>query len=160
MEIERKFLLENLSSFELINSEKYEIFQGYLSVKPVIRLRKSVHNNVASYKLTYKGEGLLAREEIETTITEDNFNQLRMGVKTNWIHKYRYKMMNKGDLYEIDEFLDELSGLFLLEIEFPSLTSSEAFIPSFDYIKEVTSDPLYQNSSLINYPRGYKDGLK
>ncbi|MBR2036388.1 MAG: CYTH domain-containing protein, partial [Lachnospiraceae bacterium] len=58
MEIERKFLIkalpDDLDSYPCVHIE-----QGYLNTNPVVRIRKQ--NN--DYILTYKGKGMLAREE-------------------------------------------------------------------------------------------------
>ena len=57
-EIERKFLVKSLPA----DLEQYpcrRIQQAYLSADPVVRVRRSDD----SYYMTYKGRGLLAREE-------------------------------------------------------------------------------------------------
>ena len=58
MEIERKFLIkelpENLSSYQFLTLE-----QAYLCTDPVVRIRRQDQE----YYLTYKGKGLMAREE-------------------------------------------------------------------------------------------------
>ena len=65
MEIERKFLIkalpENLSSYQ-----KHVIEQAYLCTDPVIRIRRQDHD----YYLTYKGKGLLSREEYNLPLNE------------------------------------------------------------------------------------------
>ena len=58
MEIERKFTLKSLPE----NLEQYpchHIEQGYLNINPVVRIRKQDE----TYILTYKGKGMMAREE-------------------------------------------------------------------------------------------------
>ena len=58
MEIERKFLILRLPE-HLDDYPKQRIEQAYLSVDPVVRIRRLDE----SYILTCKGEGLLVREE-------------------------------------------------------------------------------------------------
>ena len=58
MEIERKYLVKTLPE-NLENYECKQIAQGYLCTSPVVRIRRS--ND--TYYLTYKGEGLMVREE-------------------------------------------------------------------------------------------------
>ena len=68
MEIERKYLIDRLPE----NLEQYEckhIEQGYLNTDPVVRIRKSNDK----YTLTYKGAGLMCREEYKLTIELDVF---------------------------------------------------------------------------------------
>ena len=68
MEIERKFLIDEIP-FALGSYEHHELSQGYISVSPVIRIRKSDD----SYILTVKSGGLLAREEYEINLSEEEY---------------------------------------------------------------------------------------
>ena len=73
MEIERKFLVskealpDNLEQYK-----KNELEQAYIITEPVLRIRKK--NN--DYILTYKGQGLMKREEIEVSIPKDAYEKL------------------------------------------------------------------------------------
>lgn len=58
MEIERKYTIKKLP-VNLDSYESHHIEQAYLNTDPVIRIRKEDEE----YYLTYKGKGLLAREE-------------------------------------------------------------------------------------------------
>lgn len=68
MEIERKFLViqppENYRHFPCRKIE-----QGYLNIRPVVRVRRADDQ----YFLTYKSAGLLAREEYELPLTEEAY---------------------------------------------------------------------------------------
>ena len=58
MEIERKYLIKTLPE----HLEQYPckvIEQGYLNTNPVVRIRRSNDD----YILTYKGKGMMVREE-------------------------------------------------------------------------------------------------
>ena len=71
MEIERKFLVAILPE----NLEKYpksRIEQAYLCTEPVLRVRRKNE----AYILTYKGPGLLVREEHEFPLTEEAYQHL------------------------------------------------------------------------------------
>ena len=60
MEIERKYLVSGIPD----NIDSYPcrfIEQGYLNTAPVVRVRRDNDN----YYLTYKGGGMMAREEIK-----------------------------------------------------------------------------------------------
>ena len=68
MEIERKYLIDRLPE----NIEQYEckhIEQGYLNTDPVVRIRKSNDK----YTLTYKGAGLMCREEYNLPLNAEAF---------------------------------------------------------------------------------------
>ena len=64
MEIERKFLIKQLPE-DLSSYENIHITQGYLSTEPVVRVREEGE----AYVLTYKGPGLLSREEVNLPLT-------------------------------------------------------------------------------------------
>ena len=58
MEIERKFLIDKLP--ENLDDYSFHIIeQAYLNTNPVVRVRRSDDE----YYLTYKGSGMMAREE-------------------------------------------------------------------------------------------------
>lgn len=69
MEIERKFLIKELP----INLDKYEnkeIEQAYLCKEPVVRIRREDE----TYYMTYKGKGLMVREEYNLPLTKEAYN--------------------------------------------------------------------------------------
>ncbi len=144
MEIERKYLIHTLpQGYE--NFPHTEIEQGYLSTNPVVRIRKSDD----TYTLTYKGSGLMAREEYNLPLTEEAYAHLRPKVDGILIHKIRYRLPYQ-DSYtiELDLFLDSLAPLLLAEVEFPSLEEAEAFLPPDWFGEDVTFSTDYHNSSL------------
>lgn len=65
MEIERKYLLKQLPS-NLDSYASKKIAQGYLCTSPVVRVRRS--ND--SYYMTYKGAGLMVREEYSIFLSQ------------------------------------------------------------------------------------------
>ena len=64
MEIERKFKVRQLPE-QLEQYPRQRIEQAYLCTEPVVRVRRSNDD----YYLTYKGTGLLAREEYNLPLT-------------------------------------------------------------------------------------------
>ena len=64
MEIERKFLIRELPR-GIEDFPFHMIEQAYLTTDPVIRVRKEDDD----YYLTYKGKGLMAREEYNLPLT-------------------------------------------------------------------------------------------
>ena len=76
MEIERKFKIKSLPS----NLESYanqKMIQGYLCTSPVVRIRRSNDE----FYLTYKGSGMMAREEYNLALTEEAYYHLRDKIK-------------------------------------------------------------------------------
>ena len=85
MEIERKYLIDRLPE----NLEQYEckhIEQGYLNTDPVVRIRKSNDK----YTLTYKGAGLMCREEYNLPLNAEAFAHLKEKIDGILIQKRRY----------------------------------------------------------------------
>ena len=64
MEIERKYLLKELP--DLGNFEHHKIEQAYLCTGPVVRVRREDEN----YYMTYKGSGMMSREEYNLALTK------------------------------------------------------------------------------------------
>lgn len=144
MEIERKYLIHDLpEDYETCPHE--EIEQGYLCTAPVVRIRKS--ND--SYTLTYKGAGLMMREEYNLPLTKEAYEHLRPKTDGILIHKIRYKIPYQNNYtIELDIFLDALAPLILAEVEFPTKEEADAFIPPDWFFKDVTFDTKYHNSTL------------
>lgn len=85
MEIERKYLVKTLPD----HLEQYpcrQIEQGYLSTNPVVRIRRSNDR----YILTYKGKGLMVREEYNLPLNEESFTHLKEKIDGLLIQKRRY----------------------------------------------------------------------
>ncbi len=143
MEIERKFLIkelpENLEAFE-----HHEIEQGYLCTEPVLRVRKKDDN----YFFTYKGKGLLAREEVETSINKEAYDHLIKKADGYIISKTRYIIPFKEHTIELDIFHKDIEGLIMAEVEFESVEIANAFTPPEWFGKDVTDDNRYHNSNM------------
>ena len=85
MEIERKFLVKELPE-NLENYESKKIAQGYLCTAPVVRIRRSNED----YYLTYKGRGLMVREEYNLPLTKEAYDHLLPKIDGRLIAKTRY----------------------------------------------------------------------
>lgn len=157
MEIERKFTLkklpENLSSFP-----HHEIEQAYLNTSPVIRIRKQDD----SYFLTYKGSGLMSREEYNLPLDEQSYLHLLKKADGNIISKTRYVIpienpvftkefvpLEKPRLFiELDVFKPPFAPLTMAEVEFSSTEMAHAFIAPDWFLEDVTQNPDYHNSNM------------
>ena len=144
MEIERKFLVGALP--DLTGRKKREIVQGYLSVNPVVRIRK----DAGEYYLTYKGGGMMVREEFNLPLTEEAFRRLIEKRDGRLIEKTRYEIpLSDGLTAELDLFHGAHEGLTLIEVEFPTREEAVRFIPPEWFGEDVTGRPEYHNSNLI-----------
>ena len=91
MEIERKYLVkqipENYESFPC-----HAIEQAYLCTGPVVRVRREDD----SYYLTYKGKGLLSREEYNLPLNEQAYRHLLAKADGIILTKKRYLIPHRG----------------------------------------------------------------
>ena len=104
MEIERKYLIDTLPD----HLEQYackQIEQGYLNTDPVVRIRKSNDK----YTLTYKGAGLMCREEYNLPLNAEAFAHLKEKIDGILIEKKRYLIpLTEKLTIELDVFEGEL----------------------------------------------------
>jgi CYTH domain-containing protein len=144
MEIERKFLVKELPE----NLESYpqqRISQGYLCTDPVVRIRRSNDD----YYLTYKGKGMMVREEYNLPLTEDAFHHMLPKVDGILIDKIRYLIPLDGKLTaELDIFQGTLAPLRIVEVEFDTEEEALAFTPPSWFGDDVTNSRQYHNSNL------------
>ncbi len=147
LEIERKYLIKKIPD-NLSNYECHTLVQGYLNTSPVVRVRKEDD----LYYLTYKGSGLLTREEYNLPLDEQAFLHLLEKADGNVISKRRYKIPyvcnDKSFTIELDIFDAPFSPLIIAEVEFMDENESNHFIAPDWFEKEVTYDPEYHNSNL------------
>ena len=144
MEIERKFLIkqipEGCTSFPC-----RQIEQAYLNTDPVVRVRRDNDD----YYLTYKGKGLLSREEYNLPLNKEAYEHLLAKADGNIITKKRYEIPDgTGKTIELDLFEGVFSGLTLAEVEFESIEEANAYIPPSWFTKDVTMDAAYHNSNM------------
>ena len=143
MEIERKFLLKHLPE----NLERYpscRIEQSYLCTDPVIRIRRQDN----SFYLTYKGKGLMTREEYNLPLNEDAYEHLAAKADGHTIRKIRYKIPLGPYTIELDLF-DFPANLIMAEVEFPTEEEALSFVAPDWFGEDVTADPRYHNSNMI-----------
>ena len=144
MEIEKKYLVshipDNLDEFHCRHIE-----QGYLSTNPVVRVRRDNDE----YYLTYKGKGMMVREEYNLPLNEKSYYHLREKADGNIITKTRFLIpLEDGHTAELDIFEGKFAGMLLVEVEFSSIEDANSFVPPKWFGKDVTNDGHYHNSYL------------
>ena len=151
MEIERKFAVIKMPQ-NLKNYEKEEIEQGYLCIKPTVRIRKSNNEYTLNYKWKQKGlEEKVAIQNIEYTmpLTEKNYRILLKKIENYLIKKDRYKIPIDNNLtVELDVFHGNLEGLVFAEVEFTNLEAAESFDKPEWLGKDLCFDKRFDNTSL------------
>lgn len=143
MEIERKFTIRSLPA-GLEEYPSHLIEQGYLNTDPVIRIRREDEQ----YYLTYKGKGLLAREEYNLPLTPEAYAHLLPKADGVIISKRRYLIPLPPYTIELDVFCAPFAPLIIAEVEFPTEEEARAFCPPEWFLEDVTMDPAYHNSTL------------
>ncbi len=161
MEIERKYTVKTMPE-DLSAYDSHRIIQAYLCREPVVRVRKSDDD----YYMTYKGKGLVSREEYNLALTEEGFEHLLTKADGNVISKTRYiipiteprfkddyKLPDGVDLcVELDVFDEPFAPLVIAEVEFPAEAASDAYIPEDWFDADVSEDRQYHNVNMA-----YKD---
>ncbi|MCX4340997.1 MAG: CYTH domain-containing protein [Lachnospiraceae bacterium] len=162
MEIERKFTVTKLPD-DLETYPCHIIEQAYLNTDPVVRVRREDD----SFYMTYKGKGLLAREEYNLPLNEASYYHLRDKADGNVISKRRYVIPIQEPTFdmtclsfagkeidqislsvELDIFEPPFAPLVIAEVEFPDQETAEAFQMLDWFSQDVTNDPAYHNSNL------------
>ena len=143
MEIERKFLIkelpENLESYPCLLIE-----QAYLCRNPVVRVRRQNDD----YYMTYKGRGLMVREEYNLPLNAEAYEHLKAKADGRTITKRRYCIPLGELIIELDLFSSP-RDLIMAEVEFPTEEAALAFTPPHWFGEDVTNDIRYHNSNMI-----------
>lgn len=146
MEIERKYLIDKKklpTNLESYPHNKLE--QAYIITEPVLRIRKKDE----SYILTYKGQGLMTREEVEFPLTKEAYEKLLTKTEGNIITKTRYKIPENNNLtIELDIFSGIFDGLYLAEVEFPNEAAALSYNAPAWFGLDVTNQNTFHNSTL------------
>lgn len=160
MEIERKFLIKEKPP--IIPTEHFHTKQAYVSIDPEVRVREKFGVDEWSkcgdpYKITVKGDGTLAREEIETSIDEKFYNKILKFIGYNPISKDYY-------IYYYNSYIIEVSnvdfGAFMYaEVEFNSVEEANNFVWPWPeiLISEETKNPEYKMKNYWIKSRGIKN---
>ena len=119
--------------------------QGYLSTKPVVRVRRDNDD----YYLTYKGSGMIAREEYNLPLTKDSYEHLIKKADGNIITKKRYEIPDgNGYTIELDIFEGAFNGTVIAEVEFNTIEEADNYIMPEFFTEDVTNNPEYHNSNM------------
>ena len=154
MEIERKFRIDHLPE-QLEQYPHTHLVQGYLSTDPVVRVRQDGEQ----YILTYKGSGLMTREEYNLPLTRASYEHLLQKADGILIDKIRYRIPLAPYIIELDVFSGAHEGLSLAEVEFSSEAEAHAFVPPQWFGEEVTFDGRFHNSYLSTHPLSTQENL-
>ena len=149
MEIERKWMVKGWPE-GLPLREEFAMRQGYISVRPTVRIREeALTGGRTDYILCFKSGGGLAREEIERSIDKALFEDLEHKIIGKpLIPKLRRSYtLPDGSVLEVNH-VDEgqPTEFWYAEVEYPTVEAALAWQPEScglgDYLKdEVTNQP-------------------
>jgi len=151
IEIERKFLIDSAIIETLNNGQSIQ--QGYVPTRQNTTVRIRIKGATAF--LTLKGESLGAScSEFEYAIpVSDAKAMLGEFCTGTLVEKTRYEIVDGDHLWEIDVFSGHNEGLVVAEVELKH-EGEHVNLPAW-VREEVTGDPRYYNSNLLDYP--YKE---
>ena len=137
MEIERKFLISGFpEGLPLLGEAVLE--QGYLCTDPVVRIRSKEQDGRTTYRLCFKGEGRLVRQETELDVTAEQFAELQNLLRAPMVRKdFRVYALPGGERLECS-LVD--GAFFYAEVEFPTVEAARAFTPPAFLGREVTEE--------------------
>lgn len=149
MEIERKWLVNGWPE-GLPLEEEFFMRQGYISVRPTVRIREeALTGGTTDWVLCFKSAGGLAREEIERPVDRELFDQLAEKIIGKpLIPKLRrsYRLPD-GCVLEVNHVDEGQPGEFwYAEIEYPTIEAAQRWTPGplglAEYLAcEVTGQP-------------------
>lgn len=149
--IKRRFVIEVLPEPLKPSDEHVQIFENYV---PGTRLRlKSLRRpstDERSWFLEQRettGYGVTSVNRIR--LDRPEYDALRP-LRGREIRKNRYEFEHDGTVFEIDVYLGDLWGLNLAAVRFAALADAEAFEPPAFCLLEVTDNPSFEGSNLVD----------
>lgn len=156
-EIEKKYLLKDsiLSLIDEYALHGHKITQFYTTITPDKGVRYRQMDD--HYFKTIKHGTGASRDEEEVEISEKEFQKEFEARIKEPIRKNRYMFHFEGKEYSIDVFKKAFKGLYILEIEFPTMEDFEQFrlppILEVHVIKDVSFDESFKNKSMVLHGR-------
>jgi adenylate cyclase len=150
IEIERKFLV--LKDEWRAGSAGRQFRQGYLARGHGVTVR--VRRTEQSAYLTIKGKhDGITRSEFEYEVPVDDAEAMLQNLCDGpLIKKTRFEVLHDGVVWVVDEFQGKNQGLIVAEVE---LDHSDQLIDKPSWVgEEVTHDPRFRNSNLVDQPLG------
>lgn len=161
MEIERKWITTGWPTATA--TRILQMNQGYISVCPAVRIRSHFEaDKPPCYILCFKGQGGLCRQEIETEISVELFDQLKDFIGKPLIQKeQRQYLLEDGLILEVN-LVDkgQPTEFFYAEIEFSSPEQALAWKPSSPFLTEYLTHEVtnQKGQSMAEYWKTTRNG--
>ena len=145
-EIERKFIVKNEVWENFKKPMPSFIRQGYLLITDEITIR--VRYTETKGSMTIKGKQLgISRDEYEDAIPLDEAKEIFENHCPKTLSKHRYKIPVGSVIWEVDEYVNNLSGLIIAEVELVHENQTIDVLPEW-IGDEVTSNINFSNAYL------------
>lgn len=155
-EIERKFLLKGAYSPSLVMGTT-RVQRHYLYADSHVELRIQKKDK-ARYELERKlpdPQSPLVRWSMKGSITVGEFEKLRECAIGNTISYLKHDTNMPG--VALKEYLDQLAGLVIVEVEFIDLQSAQDFHPSLSWVGTEITDRAYSRDSGLIHVANFDD---
>jgi adenylate cyclase len=150
-EIERKWVADHPPRAETLGVAT-PLRQGYVAIDGDVTVRVRIAPDRAWLTIKGGGDGL-GRTEVEVALDLAEAEDLWKHTGERRLEKTRHRVP-VGDLTaEVDIFAGALSGLCIVEVEFPSVEAATAFAAPSWFGREVTGQAEWSNASLARHGR-------
>lgn len=147
-----------ISIYPEIRIREYVIIaHKILGAQPICNGNKDIFVNTVQllkektrHELTFKSDGTLTRRETNIIISDKKYNELLKFANGSSVRKYYNifsiptNMDTRINIIISDVDPDSENTFAYAEIEFNTELEASAFIPNFEYIKDVTNDAEYK----------------
>ena len=145
-ELERKFIVKNEVWRDIKKPMPSFIRQGYLLITDETTIR--VRYTETKGTMTIKGKQLgISRDEYEYEIPLDEAKEIFENHCSKTLSKHRYKIPVGSVIWEVDEYVNNLSGLIIAEVELANEDQKIDILPEW-IGEEVTMDIKFSNAFL------------
>jgi CYTH domain-containing protein len=149
-EIERKFLVVEPPAADVLGAGVH-YRQGYLAGEGDVECRVRIGPDEAW--ITVKAGRGVARTEVEVAIPHDEAEALWPHTAGRRLEKDRFRVAVPGGVAEVDQYADELAGLWTVEVEFASAQDATTFTPPAWFGPELTDLDGWSNGALARRGR-------
>lgn len=162
VEIEKRYKLKSKKELDLIPKENIQtkkyIEQVYSNFNPDVRIRKIEQDNqpIEYYHTVKYFLKNNQREELEQSITKEQYNKIFDIIDKNPLRKNRYLIdIKNGLIAEVDEFLDTEDTI--IEVEFKNENQMNNFIKPDWFGEEIKDKRSFSLEIFININNKIED---
>ena len=147
-EIERKFIVKKDIWEKFQKPAPTFIRQGYLLITDETTIRVRYTETKGTMTIKGKQHGI-SRDEYEYEIPVDEAKEIFENYCPKTLSKNRYKIPVGSVIWEVDEYINNLSGLIIAEVELANEDQKIDILPEW-IGDEVTSDIKFSNAFLAS----------